>query len=314
MKIHFLQALRALAAWLVVLDHTLLAISGNAPESAITHLGWTLGDAGVYMFFVISGFIMVVISWKEFARPKAEMIFFRRRFTRIAPLYWIATMGALLFHLVSRSHTSDFHVSELIRSLLFIPGTDKTGRIVPILQQGWTLSYEMMFYTLFGFALALERRVAIVALVCALVALVLLKPFMPAGLPTALASPIVLWFVLGIAAGCIWCSLQLAEPQWLARSAGTLEIFGDASYSTYLAHGIVLTLLSRLWVHAFGAPSYGIVPVGLVLATLVGWLAHIAVEKPVLRVMPRVWTLLDERAASGGALLRRQGKRLLQRT
>jgi peptidoglycan/LPS O-acetylase OafA/YrhL len=172
----------------------------------------------------------------------------------------------------------------------------------------------MMFYVFFGVALAFERRVATVALVYVLVALVLLKPFLPAGLPTALASPIVLWFALGIVIGYVWCSLQIAEPQWLARSAGVLEIFGDASYSTYLAHGMVLTLLSRLWMHAFGALSYAIVPVGLVLATVVGWLAHVALEKPVLRIMPPVWTLLDERAASGGALLRRQGKRLLQRT
>jgi exopolysaccharide production protein ExoZ len=313
MKIHFLQALRAVAAWLVVIDHALLAISGDVPESPVTQLAWTLGDTGVYMFFVISGFIMVVISWRDFARPRAGAIFLRRRFTRIAPLYWIATIGALIFHGFSGTHVSGFHVSEFIRSLLFIPDTDKAGRVAPILQQGWTLSYEMMFYVLFGVALALKRRVAVVALVCALVALVLLKPFLPAGLPTALASPIVLWFVLGIAAGYVWCSLQVTEPQWLARSAGALEIFGDASYSTYLAHGMVVTLISRLWMHAFGALSYGIVPAALVLATLVGWLAHIVLEKPVLRIMPRVWTLLDGGAASGGALLRRGGKRLLQR-
>jgi peptidoglycan/LPS O-acetylase OafA/YrhL len=314
MKIHFLQALRAIAAWFVVIDHALIAISGNAPGSSITRLGWTLGDMGVYMFFVISGFIMVVISWNEFAQPRSGLVFFRRRLTRILPLYWIATIAAIVFHELAGTRSSGLDVVQLIRSLLFIPGTNSEGRLIPILQQGWTLSYEMMFYTLFAFALAFERRIALIALVCVFSAFVFLKPILPVGLLTALASPIVLWFVLGIALGYGWCSLKAIEPGLLARSSRTLEIFGDASYSTYLAHGMVLTLISRLWIQTFGTLSYGFVPVCLFVATLVGWLAHIAVEKPVLRIMPKVWALLDRNAASEGAPLRRRGKLPLQRT
>jgi hypothetical protein len=95
----------------------------------------------------------------------------------------------------------------------------------------------------------------------------------------AFASPIVLWFVLGIALGYLWCWLRAIEPRRLARTARTIEIFSDAFYSTYLAHSMVLTLISRLWIHAFGALSYGFMPACLVLATVAGWLAHVAAEK-----------------------------------
>jgi peptidoglycan/LPS O-acetylase OafA/YrhL len=83
MKIHFLQTARAVAAWLVVADHALLQFS---PDSQVAHFASSLGSAGVYMFFVISGFIMVHIAWNSFGTRAASADFLRRRIIRIAPL------------------------------------------------------------------------------------------------------------------------------------------------------------------------------------------------------------------------------------
>ena len=74
-RIHTLQALRAIAAWLVVIDHVLLELTDSNPALALTHLAWTLGSAGVGIFFVVSGFIMVHVSWTQFGLPGAPLRF-----------------------------------------------------------------------------------------------------------------------------------------------------------------------------------------------------------------------------------------------
>jgi peptidoglycan/LPS O-acetylase OafA/YrhL len=78
------------------------------------------------------------------------------------------------------------------------------------------------------------------------------------------------------------------EPAFLARTAKILEPLGDASYSTYLAHGVILTVLLRAWMRLVGAPSVWIVPVSLVVATLAGLAIHLIIEKPVLRIATNV--------------------------
>ena len=60
--------------------------------------GWSFllpWGAGVDLFFVISGFIMVYPSNRLFAEPGGAKIFAWRRLSRIVPLYWCA-MALLL--------------------------------------------------------------------------------------------------------------------------------------------------------------------------------------------------------------------------
>ena len=56
-KLYSVQYLRGLAAVLVVIAH-----ASAHPLLAPTYLQLRLGQFGVYLFFVISGFIMVAIS------------------------------------------------------------------------------------------------------------------------------------------------------------------------------------------------------------------------------------------------------------
>ena len=178
MKIHFLQAVRALAASLVVADHALLQISDTSPENRISHLAWALGDAGVYVFFVISGFIMVHISWENFGRRTAPADFLWRRLVRIVPLYWLATLAAMAYHRVSVTHGAHAGWSDLICSLTFIPYSGDDGGWHPILPQGWTLNYEMMFYAVFTLGLALPRKIALPAVGGALAVLLIIGPLL----------------------------------------------------------------------------------------------------------------------------------------
>jgi peptidoglycan/LPS O-acetylase OafA/YrhL len=280
--------MRAIAAWLVIADHALLELTHNRPEDSLTHVAWTLGSVGVYVFFVLSGFVMVHISWDRFAEAAAAPVFLRRRIVRIVPLYWLATLAALAYHRVSATHGANAGWSELVKSLAFIPYSNEEGTWNPVLPQGWTLDYEMMFYAIFALGLLFPRRLALPLLALTLGAFVVVGMFVRNETVAYLASPIILWFLLGIGLGAIWRWRRFEEPVWVARTTKILEPLGDASYSTYLAHGLVLTVLLRVWTMAFGLPSILLVPVSLIVATIAGWATHAIIEKPMLRLTSKV--------------------------
>ena len=103
------------------MDHALLELTGNAGENWITRVAWALGSSGVSVFFVVSGFIMVHISWTNFGASKAAANFMQRRIIRIVPLYWAATILAFAFHRVSGTHGAADGWRELGYSLVFVP-------------------------------------------------------------------------------------------------------------------------------------------------------------------------------------------------
>ena len=157
-----IQYLRAVAALLVVFYHTIYQIKEYQGlfESGI----WRFGASGVDIFFVISGFIMWVTAA---ARPTRPLAFMRNRIVRIVPMYWIVTLG--LFTLSSILPNAimivDTTPGHLARSLLFIPHPDpaQPERLWPLLLTGWTLNYEMFFYSIFACALLLPRRLMLPA-------------------------------------------------------------------------------------------------------------------------------------------------------
>ena len=89
-------------------------------------------------------------------------------------------------------------------SLAFIPYFSGEDGWHPILPAGWTLNYEMMFYVVFALGLTLPRKLALPAVGAALGALTIVGPYFAYGAVAYLASPIVLWFLLGMGLAVIW--------------------------------------------------------------------------------------------------------------
>ena len=78
-----IQLARSLAASSVVVHHIMQEYDGP-----------TTGQFGVDVFFVISGFLMAMLSDQ---RPEQ---FFLRRVVRIVPMYWACTLGLYLLFIV----------------------------------------------------------------------------------------------------------------------------------------------------------------------------------------------------------------------
>ena len=181
------QYLRAVAAILVVLFHQL---QGRNPL-------FRLGSHGVDLFFVISGFIMIAITD---GRPITPARFMLDRIARIAPMYWIAT-GAAVLWMLAIGHFYEATVSpvDILRSLFFIPSFNAHGRLEPTIYLGWTLNYEMFFYTAFALTLFLPTRLRLPVLTGAALASVLVgrltHPQNAVGI--TYSSPIILNFVAG---------------------------------------------------------------------------------------------------------------------
>ncbi len=171
-----IQMLRALAAFMVAVHHvqpdaSALARLGGRSFTPSEMLPWM---AGVDIFFVVSGFIMVHASGRLFDQPGASALFLKRRLVRIVPLYWAATTLFLLVGLVIPAilNSAAPTPGQIAASYLFWPAAAPSGLVQPVYSLGWTLNYEMLFYVLFAAALALPRALVVPAVTLALVALV----------------------------------------------------------------------------------------------------------------------------------------------
>lgn len=198
-----LQILRFVAAMLVVAMHVTQAISMHITGQGDAKY-WGVGGVGVDIFFVISGFVMAITTQgvvkRGAARLTASWIFVKRRLLRIVPLYWFYTLlkVALLIAAPALAAKSTIDPGHLAASLLFLPATSPWGLVQPVLQVGWTLNFEMIFYAVFAIAIALGApRIRFCLLV--FLALFLAGRYFPGSVPLAFyGNSIIFEFILGV--------------------------------------------------------------------------------------------------------------------
>ena len=160
-----IQGLRAVAAAAVVIGH----FQGyTAPPGMHYWLPYNeMAGAGVDLFFVISGFVMVYSSTPFFGPTDGPASFLSRRIIRIVPLYWFCTTIYVVIATAAPSFDIQYSGEFLAKSYFFIPVARPSGDINPVVGQGWTLNYEMLFYVIFAPALLASRfrAVSMVSLV-----------------------------------------------------------------------------------------------------------------------------------------------------
>jgi exopolysaccharide production protein ExoZ len=195
-----IQALRAVAALLVVLLHA-FETWGERVDPAAPGVNWENGASGVDIFFIISGFVMVISSRRLVDQAGAWLIFLRHRVVRIVPLYWLLTTTKILAVVVLAGVVlrTGLDFNFVAGSYLFLPVTDSAGHFRPVLPVGWTLTFEFLFYLLFAAALAIRvdvLRVIIPGLGLIAIAALARTQAWPAW--TILFDTIVVEFVFGV--------------------------------------------------------------------------------------------------------------------
>jgi exopolysaccharide production protein ExoZ len=203
------QALRGIAALLVVVFHAGLRVD-------LTEMTFRIGNSGVDIFFVISGFVMWTVTAR---RPTRPGVFLRHRFIRLVPLYWIFTLVTLAGWLIVPSAFPHMHPTRdhYLLSLAFIPHVSPDdGLIMPVLGQGWTLNFEMFFYILFAAVLTLprSRRFATIGLILLALPVVGLLVRTPAVPVTSLLSPLLAEFLGGVVIARLVIGGVRVDPIW----------------------------------------------------------------------------------------------------
>ncbi len=204
------QILRGVAAMIVVFHHMCWVITTYHPgQSAIATFRRLaeVGAGGVDIFFCISGLVIAHAARNLSAGAGNARTFAWRRLLRVLPPYWIFT-ALLLLLWVAGIGLKGLNVTPglVIASFLLIPWPKTTAAGAmsyhPILDVGWTLTFEMYFYAICTLVIAVAggRRIwpwTIAAI--GVVAALSLLTVGPDGVASAIfASPLLCEFVAGV--------------------------------------------------------------------------------------------------------------------
>ncbi|MEY2452731.1 MAG: hypothetical protein QOD92_2305 [Acidimicrobiaceae bacterium] len=153
------DGLRAIAAGAVVVLHVSLISGYTLRQSDSVGPYFARGEAGVYLFFLISGYLLYrpfVAARFDHAPGPGLRSYARRRALRILPAYWVAlTILVVIFDTRERHDISSF--ADVVTYYGFLQiYSDST--VVGGLQQAWSLCTEMTFYVFLPFwAFAMQR-------------------------------------------------------------------------------------------------------------------------------------------------------------
>jgi exopolysaccharide production protein ExoZ len=211
-KIDSIQLLRAVAVSLVIFIHAsyfgVPKISAVNPTDSFYHIkSW--GAIGVDLFFAISGFIMTIVA-PSYVKPGGWKKFFLKRIIRIIPLYYLLSGLDAAVSIFMHHQTLD--ATTIIKTLIFFPFFDHQKIVSPLISVGWSLSYEIYFYTLVGLLLAFKKNLFRNLLLVLLLLSVIGAIFNPGiVILRFLTNPLLLEFGFGIICGLIYKNFTIKE-------------------------------------------------------------------------------------------------------
>lgn len=279
-------------------------------------IGFPIGIRGVDLFFVLSGFIMWWVHERDFGQGNRLVPYAAKRLFRIYLPYWPALAATLvgLFLIPSTGEPWMRSPEAIAAAVLLLPYPQGS-----VLSVAWTLSYEVLFYAVFGLIIVSKRWGF--ALFGLWLALPILFPWGQSFPWSFFTAPYPVHFALGMLTAFVLRRWQVRYPIWLiggraivffatwwfeplfsethfhwlyalasavlvlglgATEIGwpkPLKLLGDASYSIYLVHYALLVAAVML------LPANPFNPfIAPTFALAGGLLFHVVVERPALRL------------------------------
>jgi len=153
-SLHNIQALRAIAAVMVMLLHA----AGRA--NSLDYNSWAqpflyFGFAGVDIFFVISGLVMTLSMYNHLGDRSYALRFLQRRATRIYSNYWVILL--LKFMCIYLGWNALRGDVEIFNSVTLLT-RNQTSLAITV---AWTLVFELFFYLIFTFTIFFPKKLFI---------------------------------------------------------------------------------------------------------------------------------------------------------
>ena len=229
-----LDALRGIAALIVVLFHYTWKMPDIMPAARTIGWGLAWGAYGVHLFFAISGF--VILMTLERTRNAAD--FAVSRFARLYPAYWAAvaltTVGTMIAAPSLAQPPGVVLVNlTMLQGFFYLPAVDGVY---------WSLTVELSFYACM---LALWRLRLLGRIETVLLCWLALKPlfglvdFMPYRLGLILVADTIPFFALGMAAYRVHIGVRRWSQQWPVVLAGLAALLIVDGVQDALVYAIV---------------------------------------------------------------------------
>lgn len=222
-RLNSIQAMRGLAALMVVLYHSREYLNGNEYYGDVGNFLFGYGYIGVDLFFIISGFIITYVTCDKYRDGGINFII--KRFFKIYPPFIVALICTCILrgmNFDTLQLTGGFTFDNIIKSVFLIPINFSSppytaSNLLPV---AWTITYEIIFYIIFFSAMMVTHNLRGFFASLIIVSLFLVSCFLRGGISfspgatplhnnllSLITNPIMLTFTLGILSNWIFFSV-----------------------------------------------------------------------------------------------------------
>ena len=274
-KLNGIEAARGIAATFVVLYHAARHLNKIYVTPVLMSV-FQFGHAGIDLFFVISGFIILFVHYDDIGRPVRLRRYIGRRLSRILPIYWVALALTIILSLGGGHGLPP--LIDVAWSALLLP-----SHAEPLLGIAWTLQFEIVFYTIFCIVIV-NRMLGVTVLALWLCWIVLTKFDVSMGgeVPPSLYGVYNIEFFCGMAVAywlrnrtvlfpkpILLMGVILFAGTGIAENTGLIDGYADMSRLIYGPAAALIVLGAAaagrgglmtvpIWLQTLGTASYSI--------------------------------------------------------